>query len=55
MLPLHFAIISGNLECVKYILMNGGRINGKDKFKRTPLATASMNGLSKIASYLLYL
>ena len=30
--PLHLAVLSGNLEIVEYLIINGSSINAKDRF-----------------------
>lgn len=51
--PLSFAACTGNMELAQYLLDNKARTLSKDKFKRTPLIIAVMNGHVKLASLLL--
>lgn len=51
--PLSWAAAYGHYELCKYLVDNKGRVLGKDKFKRTPLIMACINGFTKIASLLL--
>lgn len=53
MTPLIIASAHGYFEIVEWLLQNGGKILKKDKFKRTALLLAVMNGHLKIASFLL--
>ena len=53
MTPLIIASANGHYDVVEWLLENGGKILKKDKFKRTALLLAVMNGHLKIASYLL--
>ena len=42
--PLHLAACRGNLELVKYIIANGGDIQCRDRWGRTALADAIVEG-----------
>lgn len=53
--PLMIAAGKGNLEIVRLLVQNGAIIEQPDKFKRTALTHAVMNGSVPVASYLLYL
>ena len=53
MQPLHFAAAYGHFEVAEYLLEKGGKILGKDKFKRNPVVLAARNGNLKILSALL--
>ena len=48
-----WAAALGNYELCEWLLDNKGRVLGKDKFKRCPLALAVRNGHLKVASLLL--
>jgi ankyrin repeat protein len=51
--PLILASAHGHVELVEYLLDAKARVLGKDKFKRTALILAVINGHTKIASLLL--
>lgn len=53
MTPLILAAANGHFEIVKWLHDNGAKIVAKDKFRRSGLILAVMNGHAKIASYLL--
>ncbi|XP_052057851.1 poly [ADP-ribose] polymerase tankyrase-like isoform X2 [Mytilus californianus] len=53
--PLMIAASKGNLEMVRLLVQNGAVIEQLDKYKRTALTHAVMNGSVTVASYLLYL
>lgn len=54
MTPLMWAAARGHYETVvELVEEHKANVCGKDKFKRTPLIIAVMNGHMKIASYLL--
>ena len=47
--PLHFAIVSGNLENAKILLRNGANVNSKDANDNTPMHFAvSSNNLRTV-------
>jgi len=49
MTALHYAVSSGENECVKLLLENNSPVDLRDGEGRTPLLTAIMNGYEKIA------
>lgn len=51
--PICMAAAYGHYDLVKYLLEIKCRTNSKDKFKRSPLILAVMNGHIEIVSYLL--
>lgn len=50
--PLHYAVVSGNLEMVKLLLDSGSNINHKNIYNRTALQKASMFGRIDVADLL---
>jgi len=53
MTAIILAAARGHFEIVKWLHENGAKILAKDKFRRSALILAVMNGHVKIASYLL--
>ena len=53
MTPLIQAAANGHFDCVQWLVENGAKTTKRDKFKRSSLILAIMNGHLKIASYLL--
>ena len=53
--PLMIAAGKGNLEIVRLLVQNGAVIEQLDKYKKTALTHAVINGSVPVASYLLYL
>jgi len=51
--PLCYAAMYDHFECAEYLCDRKGRVNGKDKFDRTPLILAARNGHTRMASLLL--
>jgi len=51
--PICLAAAYKHLDLLKFFVENKCRIHSKDKFKRTPLIIAVINGYVDIASYLL--
>lgn len=52
--PICIAAANGHFKLLRYFVEDlKVRINSKDKFKRTPLILAVMNGYADMASYLL--
>jgi len=51
--PLCIAAAYGHYELCEYLIEAKANVCGKDKFKRTPLILAIMNGHMKVASLLL--
>ncbi|XP_066931292.1 ankycorbin-like isoform X3 [Clytia hemisphaerica] len=49
MTALHYAVASGENECVKLLINNNSPVDLRDGEGRTPLLTAIMNGYEKIA------
>lgn len=41
--PLHYAAMAKSIECARYLLENGARINAQDKMGNTPLHVAVLN------------
>lgn len=37
MTPLHFAVISGNIQLIRYLILNGGNITNKNNLGQTPI------------------
>ncbi|XP_067682285.1 poly [ADP-ribose] polymerase tankyrase-like [Haliotis asinina] len=53
--PLMMAAETGNLDVARLLVQNGATVELLDKFKRSALTHAVINGNSHVASYLLYL
>ncbi len=53
--PLMLAAARGDLDIVKFLVANKAKVEKPDKFKRTALTHAVMNGAANTASYLLSL
>uniref|UniRef100_T1IYM8 Poly [ADP-ribose] polymerase n=1 Tax=Strigamia maritima TaxID=126957 RepID=T1IYM8_STRMM len=53
--PLMFSCQKGYLEILKILIQNGAKVETRDKFKRTALTHAIINGHAHIASHLLRL
>ena len=51
--PLCYVAMYDHFECAECLCDNKGRVNGKDKFDRTPLILAARNGHTRMASLLL--
>lgn len=51
---LHFAATAGHYDTVEYIVENKGKVDSKDKLKRTPLILAVRNNQVRVVSYLLH-
>lgn len=49
---LHFAVLDGNFEAVKGLIVNGANVDTFDEYGHTPLYTALLSNQSNIASYL---
>ena len=49
--PMHYAVCSGNLEVVKFLHQNGGKIDVKDCKNRTPIGLAVERGHDDIVEY----
>jgi len=49
---LHIAANYGNFDIVKYLVSHGASINTKDRFGKTPIDEAKMNGFQEIEKYL---
>jgi len=50
--PLHLAILSGHTEIVRTIIESGANVNAVDRWKRTPLDSATQYGYTEIAQVL---
>ena len=48
---MHYAVCSGNLEVVKFLHQNGGKIDVKDCKNRTPIGLAVERGHDDIVEY----
>ena len=44
MTALHFAVSHGHYDLVEYLMNSGSKITLKDKFKRSPVIHAIING-----------
>ncbi|KAL4657902.1 protein phosphatase 1 regulatory subunit 27-like isoform X1 [Arapaima gigas] len=53
MAPLHEAVLSGNLECVKLLVKYGADVHQRDEDGWTPLHMACSDGFPDIARFLL--
>lgn len=53
MTPLIICAARGYYDCIEWLLENKAKIIKRDKFKRSALTLAVMNGHLKVASYLL--
>ena len=53
MAAIHYAVASGDNECVKLLLENNSPVDLRDGEGRTPLLTAIINGYEKIAMSLI--
>lgn len=51
---IHMAAKAGHYDLVEYIVENKGKVDSKDKLKRTPLILATKNNHVRIVSYLLH-
>ncbi|XP_029292892.1 protein phosphatase 1 regulatory subunit 27b [Cottoperca gobio] len=55
MAAMHEAVLTGNLDCVKLLVLHGADIHQRDKEGWTPLHMACSDGFPHIARYLLSL